>query len=142
MKNYRSYALRLISIRQRSESELRRRLKEKGASFEEIESIVSSFKELGLIDDLDFAREFVRSKAERHWSWLMIENALKYEFGLEDSIVQSMKDEYPEDKVVAYYIKRFRRSKMSIEKVKQYLFRKGFSYSFIKRVIEGLSNIT
>ncbi len=141
MKNYRTYALRLLSIRQRSEAELRKRLREKGASPQEIEGIISSFKELGLIDDMDFAREFIRSKAVRHWSWYRIKSTLKYEFGVKDSIIDSLKNEYPDEIVIDYYVRRFRREGKPIEKIRQFLLRKGFSHDFIRRVLEKLSDI-
>ena len=57
-----SHALRFLSYRQRSESEVRRRLQPK-YSAQVIESVVERLKELNLLDDASFAREWTRSRS-------------------------------------------------------------------------------
>ena len=57
-----SHALRFLSYRQRSESEVRRRL-ERRYSGEVTDSVVGRLKELGLLDDESFAREWTRSRS-------------------------------------------------------------------------------
>ena len=57
-----SQALRFLSYRPRSESEVRRRLAGKFAG-QVTESVVQRLKELGLLDDASFAREWTRSRA-------------------------------------------------------------------------------
>ncbi|HEX2266739.1 MAG TPA: regulatory protein RecX [Actinomycetota bacterium] len=56
-------ALRLLSVRSRSRSELRRRLTQ--ASFEaaEVEEALEDLERVGLVDDDRFAREFVHDRA-------------------------------------------------------------------------------
>ncbi len=56
-----SQALRFLSYRARSESEVRRRLAPKYAG-QVTESVVQRLKELGLLDDASFAREWTRSR--------------------------------------------------------------------------------
>ena len=140
MKDFRAYALRLISIRQRSEYELRRRLKEKGASQVDIEEIVEYLKNIGLLDDLDFACEFARSKTVRHWSWYRIQQTLKFEFKIADEIVEKAKSCYDESKVINYYVGKFKNKRKDPNYVKKYLYSKGFSKEFIDTVIDSLSN--
>lgn len=56
-------SLRLLAVRARSRAELARRLAEKGYSAEVAEAALERLAEVGLIDDADFARQWVR---ERH----------------------------------------------------------------------------
>ncbi len=139
MKNFRAYALRLISIRARSEFELRRRLSEKGASSEQIEEIITSFKEAGLLDDAEFACDFVRSKTIRHWSWFRIEYTLKLEFKIADEIIEKAKKCYDEDEVMEYYIKRFRKRADDYAYIRKYLYSRGFTREFINKVLDALT---
>ena len=55
-------ALNLLALRARSSRELSRRLKEKGASAECIEQVITKLRDAGLVDDADFARQVARSK--------------------------------------------------------------------------------
>jgi len=55
-------ALNLLAFRARSSRELSRRLKEKGASAECIEQVITKLRDAGLVDDADFARQVARSK--------------------------------------------------------------------------------
>ena len=57
-----SLALRFLSYRQRSESEVRRRL-ERRYSGEVTDSVIGRLKDLGLLDDESFAREWTRSRS-------------------------------------------------------------------------------
>lgn len=53
-------ALRLLSLRDRSEGELAGRLRRRGHGEEEIAAVISRCRELGYLDDLRFARERAR----------------------------------------------------------------------------------
>ena len=55
-------ALNLLAFRARSSRELSRRLKQKGASAECIEQVITKLRDAGLVDDADFARQVARSK--------------------------------------------------------------------------------
>lgn len=57
-------ALNLISYRQRTESELRRRLSEKAAP-DVVDMVVERLKEQGLVDDAKYAREWSDSRSRR-----------------------------------------------------------------------------
>jgi regulatory protein len=54
-------ALRVLALRDHSEAELRRKLKEKGHDEEGVEGSVARLKELGYLDDARFARGFAAS---------------------------------------------------------------------------------
>ena len=57
-------ALRLLSVRERSASELRLRLRKKGFSSEPIESVLERLAEVGLQDDRRFAAAFASDAAD------------------------------------------------------------------------------
>lgn len=57
-----SAALRLLSYRPRSETELRQRLARRGAPLALVDSTIQRLRELGLVDDAAFARAWVESR--------------------------------------------------------------------------------
>lgn len=138
MKDFKAYALRLLRIRERSEYELFRRLREKGAGEEEIKEVIGLLKEWGLVNDREFACEFARSKSKMHWSWLRIERTLRFEFRVAEEDIERARECYNENEVLFYYISRFKRHKRSEEFVRRHLYSKGFQNAFIERVIENL----
>lgn len=56
--NINDAALRYLSARSRSASEMKRQLSRKGFSEEEIDSLIAEFKEFGYLDDLRFCQEY------------------------------------------------------------------------------------
>jgi len=60
----RDKALRLIALRARTRAEIKRALSEMGLDAQMREGIVGELEEEGFIDDVRYAREFVRAKAE------------------------------------------------------------------------------
>ena len=55
-------ALTLLSFRAKSARELRRRLIQKGESAERVDKVVDRLREIGLLNDADFARQLARTK--------------------------------------------------------------------------------
>jgi regulatory protein len=55
-------ALRLLEFRARSVAELRRKLLQKGQEHDLVEATIAKLLDQGLLDDVDFAREFARTK--------------------------------------------------------------------------------
>ena len=55
-------ALNLLSFRARSARELQRRLMQKGVTADRVDKVIAKLREVGLIDDADFARQVARSK--------------------------------------------------------------------------------
>jgi len=80
-KDPKSYAIKLLSIRLRSEEELRIRLKRKGFEEKDIENTIKELKELNLLDDREFARVFYETKRKKLWSDSLIASHLK-RFGI------------------------------------------------------------
>jgi regulatory protein len=55
-------ALRLLEFRARSVAELRRKLLQKGGDPGEIDQVIARLRDQRLLDDVDFAREFARTR--------------------------------------------------------------------------------
>src|SRR6478735_8809592 len=55
-------ALSLLAFRARSARDLQRRLEQKGVTRERAERVIAKLRDLGLVDDADFARQLTRSK--------------------------------------------------------------------------------
>ena len=62
LKRCKNYCLRLISLRPRTEYELKSRMEEKGYADEVITGIVGVLKEEGLVNDLKFAGDWIDSR--------------------------------------------------------------------------------
>ena len=62
-----SYAHRLISIRLRTERELRMRLRMRKFAPEAIDRVIEILDEEGLLNDEEFAREYLESKLRALW---------------------------------------------------------------------------
>lgn len=58
-------ALRFLASRSRSEAEVRRRLVSRGVDAEEIKSVVERLRELGYLNDAEFAAAVIRARTER-----------------------------------------------------------------------------
>ncbi len=124
----RSYALRLLKARIRSERELVERMKRKGYSKEVSEKIASDLKRVGLLNDQRFARLFaldeieLRCKGPRY-----IKYKLKM-FGVNDELISQTLDEVMEEVDLKEVFARFVRSRSakSRDKIVEGLIRRGF----------------
>jgi len=62
LDSIREAALRMLERRRRSRSELARRLREKGHDPPAIETVLDRLAEVGLVDDVDYARAWLRER--------------------------------------------------------------------------------
>ncbi|MEA3489585.1 MAG: regulatory protein RecX [Candidatus Omnitrophota bacterium] len=62
LKKAKNYCVRLLSIRPRSEREVETRLRTRGCGGRTLKRAIESLKEDGLVNDLEFAREWVDSR--------------------------------------------------------------------------------
>jgi regulatory protein len=143
-----SYALKLLSIRMRSETELRRRLRKRGFKEDEIERTIRELKDAGLINDREFAEAFYESKSKKLWSSTLIVYHLK-RFGISDEIIEEIL-KCREDKDFKGEIVEKMRGMMERwsvknemkrrEKLYNYLRRRGYSHSFVMDILRELLN--
>lgn len=92
-------ALNLLAFRARSSRELQRRLTMKGESRERAERVISRLRDVGLIDDADFARQLARSKMTSGASRRRVQQEL-FKRGVARDIADQAVSEVVEDEAV------------------------------------------
>ncbi|QXE86135.1 recombination regulator RecX [Geomonas nitrogeniifigens] len=141
-------SLRVLTLRDHSEGELRKKLSGKGYEEGEIEASVARMKELGYLDDLRFARSFA-SSALRNGKG--VGPRLKLELsrrGVAGNIVSQVLDEmaleYSEAELLTQLMQRrypgfdaATASDKEKRRIVGYLQRKGFSLSAIFRELKA-----
>lgn len=141
-------ALHYLKYRLRSEHEMRRYLATKypSASKELINAVIGQLVELSFIDDLRFTQEWIRSRLNRGKGEHLYRrelNNMGVAEGIIDQVCQEVTTKTPVQKAKELIIKKerhfnklnkFQRS----QKIKQYLFHRGFSSQTIRAVIDDL----
>ena len=136
-------ALNLISYKQRTESELRRRLAEKFES-DVVDTVVGRLQEQGLIDDAKYAREWSDSRTRRSpRSSRMIVRELVNK-GVAPSLAESSAEELDDDATARDAASRFA-SRLADADYEQFhrrlwghLQRRGYGLGVARRVISRL----
>ena len=127
-----AYALLLLRYRSRSRRELERRLLSKGYSRDEVEEVLERLDDMGYIDDVEMARDYVRAGVERGWSRIRIIRGLR-ERGVEEGAISEAMEEYDEDRVVRVLKMKLRGK--GREEVIRFLRNRGFGWDMIRRVL-------
>jgi regulatory protein len=142
--------LHLLSYRMRTEKELRTRLIEKEFPPTVVDDVIKEFTKLGLINDAEFARVFLRDRRTRRPSGV---RRLKQELRLKGVRKETIEDvlhettESQDDQNAAFdaaskHMKRTRISTNRLEREKQtqrlasFLARRGFNWSSISPVLK------
>lgn len=131
-------ALNIITYKDRSKSEVERKLKDKGYTNEEVSLAIDKLIEYGYIDDTKYVNTYIRSNIMKKGTNRMINELLNN--GVDKSIIQEQLSQYDYDEVdIIYDIinQRFLSIDLSNQKEKakayNYLARRGFSFSDISR---------
>lgn len=132
-------ALKYLSVRLRSEDELRQYLKRKEASTDQQKAVVLRLKKMGLIDDEKFVEAFIHDKLlASPASKRKIAYELKKKHIASDIIARSLNNDQISDQenlTKLIEIKR-RQTKYQDElKLMQYLVRNGFNYGDVKKAL-------
>lgn len=141
-------SLRVLSLRDHSEWELRRKLKEKGYEQPGVEESVARLKELGYLDDARFARGFASSAIRNgrgYGARLKLELARRgVAAGIVSEVLAEVGEEFSESRLLALVIARRyagfdpeTATEKEKRKVVGYLQRKGFSLSAIFAQLNG-----
>lgn len=138
-------ALKFLSYRQRSEKEVVDKLKKEGFSQEIIDKTVEFLKGYNLVDDLNFAKNFVMDKSNINKYG---PERIKYELymkGIPESIINKVLKDYDDEYSVALELARKKinsyknDNKSAIyRKLGGFLQRRGFSYECILKVLREL----
>jgi regulatory protein len=135
-----SKALKYISIRLRSEGELKDYLKRKGASQVDQKEIVDKLKDLDLINDERFSEAFIHDKLLRSpASKRKIAVELKKKQIAEDIINKSIGNDQLSDEASLNTLIASKRRQTKYQddlKLMQYLVRNGFNYGDVKRALK------
>lgn len=141
-------SLRILTLRDHCEQELRRKLSARGYGDEEIEGCVARLKELGYLDDLRFARSFASSALRNGRGY---GTRLKLDLcrrgvaaGIVTEVLGELAEEFSERELLAALLSRRypgfdaqTAPDKEKRKVIGYLQRKGFSLSAIFRELDS-----
>jgi len=148
----RETALRLIGARPRSTAELRARLRREGVPVESAASVITDLTRAGYLDDLEFARAWVRSRlAVRPCGALRLRSELR-EKGVAMSLIeQAIREVYGEEEAAVAEERRARDLaerrlrlfgrftwEVRVRRVTGFLQRRGFTAQTIARVLRAL----
>ena len=145
-KKANDYAIKLLSYRPRSQKEINDRMKQKGYDEEVIIKTIRRLKEYNLINDMDFAKEYTKTKAKKYGqSRIKMELARK---GIEEEIISNILNdelnyenqyeaalEQAKKKIKSY---RGEERQAIYRKLGSYLQRRGFSYDIISKILKEL----
>lgn len=132
-------AYRLLSYRSRSIKELSQRLERKGYDQATIDQVVERLKELGLLDDDDFASSWLAQPKSRQRSLRRLNQELRAK-GVDKEAVEQNLAELPQDHerdaIRALIIKRRNKNTpVTKEQLLGYLVRQGFRLSLVLDVL-------
>ena len=140
------WAGKILSRREHSEAELRRKMQTKGFGAEAIEQTCLRLKELGWLNDARFAAVFARDLVEVRRLGPFVVRAKLREKGLEDDIVERALSEVSnpetERRRLRQWIERRSRSlnesdpRKRRDKLFRFLAQKGFEMDMIRNVLE------
>jgi len=138
------YALNLLKLRDRSEGEVRQKMKLKGFFVEEVEEVVTKLKETKLLDDARFVASYVRSQQNMGRGITRIKFRLKC-LKIDDDLIKSNIDDVsPEGEVerakdlANRWIAKNGSKENAKEKLIRFLLARGFDYNTVKQAIEHL----
>lgn len=135
--------LRYLAIRRRSELEMRQYMRRLKVDVSEVDHIMTWLRQLGYLDDAEFASAWVRDRlATRYRSrrQLVAELAAK---GISKDIVQQaiesaeLGDEFTIRQLID---KKLRSANVDKQKLQHYLLQRGFSYDLVKSATEDISS--
>jgi regulatory protein len=143
-------ALNLLAFRARSARELHRRLVQKGVTSERADRVIAKLREVGLIDDTDFARQLARSKMSAGASRRRVHQEL-FKRGVAREVADEAVEQVVEDEGLsdADSIQRIARKKWGTlngldeptrcRRLYGFLARRGFDSDEISRVVRQLA---
>ncbi|WP_458414614.1 recombination regulator RecX [Schinkia sp. CFF1] len=140
-------ALHYLSFRMRSEKEIRDYLQKKAYTEEIIEIVLQRLRKNRYVDDVEFAKAFVRSRVYNSTKGpLMIRQELQQK-GISEATIQEGLMEFPDEKqleLAAQFVEKNAKQKKSLsdyqikQRISQALLGKGFPQSIVKTALSQL----
>ena len=134
-----------LSYRNRSVYEITRKLKSKDISFDSIQKIIKHIKELGLLDDEQFAKQLISDKIKRKPVGKKILVQKLFQKGVDKDVrTKVLEQEYTPENERAFALENFRKLFPKIKeqdkntqrrKTYELLARRGFDYDVISEII-------
>lgn len=145
----REFALRLISIRVRSENELFLRLKNKGFDISVVLPIINNLKEMNLVNDKDFSVRFVNDLLMRKPAGELLLKAELGKKGISKEIIEevltSVFQEFDQTELAKNCIEKWSKThpvtpvNEQRQKLTRFLYQRGFSWTIIQEVTGDIS---
>lgn len=138
-------ALRLLSYKPRSETEIRRRLEKKGFSPAVVEETITRLRENGMLNDRQFAADWVENQSTFRPRGRRLLRYEMHQKGLDDESIQQALDQASDEDELAYQA-GLRRAQIHSGldwhefrlKLIQFLARRGFSYGVAAKAVSRL----
>ncbi|SHK11599.1 regulatory protein [Paramaledivibacter caminithermalis DSM 15212] len=145
-KKAKDYAIKILSYRPRSQKEIKDKLEQKGYENQVVNRTLAWLREYKLIDDKEFAKEYIKSKGEKYGgSRIKIELIRK---GVEEEIIDSvLNDKLNDEKEYEIALEQAKKKMKAYKgdereavyrKLGYYLQRRGFSYDIISKILREL----
>ena len=135
-------AVKFISYRSRTESEIRRKLSEKGFSDEDIHKVLERLRSNGLVADEQFARSWVENRSVAHpRSRRLMAMELRQKGVTESDIDKALEGTEDDDELAYQAATQYahRLAKLDWDKFRErlsgYLMRRGFAYGTIAPLV-------
>lgn len=144
LRSTREQALCLLEYADRTEQQLRQKLKEKDCPEDEIEETISFLKEYRYIDDAEYAKRYVRACSYRKSVRQIRADLEQKGIGREEVTRALQENPVEEEKQIQQLLKKRgycpgeRMEDTSYRKMMGALARKGFSYDIIHRVMDRM----
>lgn len=141
------YIFRLLSFRERSEKELKDRMKSAGFEEDVIERSLKKAKDMGYLDDDRFAKHFAENKRLKGFGKYRVLAGLKEKGIHEDTIKQVLLPLSDEEEIRQACMLLERKIKegdrgfiqrKDVEKVHRFLLRKGYSYFIASKALKAV----
>jgi regulatory protein len=144
-KTPQEYVINLLKIRERSEGEIRQKMKLKGYFIEEVDTVISFMKDRNFLDDSRFTKLYVRSKRLTgqygiHSIRCRLKNFQIAEEVIETELAEITKEEElatAKNLAVKWLAKKQEKDR-TYEKLGRFLMGRGFGYELIKQVLSEL----
>lgn len=146
--NAKKIALNYVSFKTRTKAQIEQKLKQKGFSNEEIQSVIKFLTEFGYLDDTNFVRNYVKLAIEqKKHSLARIKRSLLSK-GIDKELIEKVLKEFSFDEIefsnaykigVKKYLQLLKQGKTQpIQRLAQYLRGKGFEWDIISKVCEQI----
>lgn len=139
------YALYLVQIRDRTESEIRKKMTEKSVDKTEMEKTIQWLKDKKFIDDERFVQNYIRNKKDDLRSGRRKVEQKLYHLGVSRDLIEAYlssidpESEYEKAKEIGIkWIQKNSQKEKKYEKLGRFLAGRGYDLDVVKQVLAGI----